>query len=293
MSESQTIPEAALEVIEADGRRRTLTISEVPFQIGRGAESGNHVQLADTRISRRAAAILFEDGAFRIEDRGQRHGVAVNGEKVEARVLRDGDVITFGVADTVQIIFRTGQAPEALPQLLTRLEQASSMEAGTRDIRQLSLLLEATALLQSHLPVEEVLGAMVDRAIAITEADTGLLLESDGKGGLRPLVARQRGGLSADPTSLTPSQTAVAQALQRRRSVVEEDLARASGFRDARSVVAQQLRSVVAIPLLSLQQAHSTDSTFLAPMGEMLGVLYLHSRRPATFSRLERQILDA
>ncbi|MDA2914838.1 hypothetical protein MYX77_12975, partial [Acidobacteriia bacterium AH_259_A11_L15] len=76
-------------------------------------------------------------------------------------------------------------------------------------------MLEATALLQSHLPLEDMLGAMVDRALAITQADRGSLLEFDAQAGLRPLVARQRSGRGLRAETFTPSQTAIAQALQR------------------------------------------------------------------------------
>ena len=55
-------------------------------------------------------------------------------------------------------------------------------DTGDHDLRHLSLLLEATTLLQSRMPYLEVLGAMVDRAIMITEADRGLLLASDADG---------------------------------------------------------------------------------------------------------------
>ncbi len=296
MGETTNLPEAMLEVVEADGRRRLAPITENPFHIGRGAESGNHLQLADTRISRSSAAIAYENGAFVLKERGQRHGITVNGEALTGdRRLNSGDTIILGTAEGVQIVFRSGQKmQEQLPQLLSKLEEASTLEGETKDIRKLSLLLEATAMLQSHLPMEVVLGAMVDHAIAITNGDRGVLYEMDPKGELRPLVARQKGKQSVAPESLTPSQTAITQALQKKRSVVEEDLGQSgSALREAKSVVAQNLRSMVAIPLVSLRQAASAESTILAMPMEVLGLLYLDSRRPATFSRLERQILEA
>ncbi len=295
MMDGQPIPEAALEVVEAESTRRVERVTESPFLIGRGAEAGNHLQLADRSISRRCAQLIYVDGVFRLEDRGQRQGVFVNGEKIDVRPLRDADVITFGQLDVVRLTFRAGPSQESLPQLLTRLGKAATMEeGGSRDLRQLSLLLEATALLQSHLPLEQVLGAMVDRAITITNAERAVLLEATPEADLRPLLARQQGGKSLPVGSMAPSQTALAQARQQRRSVVEEDIARADTvLRDARSVVAQQLRSVVAMPLHARAQARAGDATSGDTPGELLGVLYLDSRRPAAFSRLERQILDA
>lgn len=293
--EVQSIPEALLEVVEPDGRRRTVPLTRSPFLIGRGTEVGNDLPLADKRISRRAAAVTYAQGEFCVEDRGQRRGVFVNGEKVEeARPLRPGDLISFGASESTQLIFRRGPQRQSLPQLLSRLEQAGGLEPGTRDLRPLSLLLEATALLQSHLPLEEALAAMVDRAVTLTSADRGLLLEFEPTKGLRPLVARLAGGRAVPPESIPASQTALTQAVQKRHSVVEEDLAQASSsLGKATSVIEQKLRSVVAIPLQSLAPLRATDQTYVSTPGELLGVLYLDSRRPAAFSRVERQILNA
>ena len=218
--EAPAIPEAALEVVEPDGARRLVRVTHTPFSIGRGAEAGNDLPLTDRRISRHSALLVYADGAFRLQDRGQRHGLFVNGEKIQVRELRDGDIITCGGADSLQLIFRAGQLQESVPELLTRLERAVTMEPGARDLRQLSLLLEATALLQSPLSLEEVLGAMIDHAITITNADRGLLLEARGKGSLHPMLARKAGQQSLPAEGFDASQTAIAHAVDQQRSVV-------------------------------------------------------------------------
>src|SRR6201988_2119078 len=91
--------EAVLEVVSPDGARRFARITQTPFMIGRGAETGNHLQLSDRRISRNCAAVVIEGNHFYIEDRGQRRGLFVNREKVESRELKDGDSISFGLDD--------------------------------------------------------------------------------------------------------------------------------------------------------------------------------------------------
>lgn len=290
--ERPAIPEVALEVVDTVGPARLVRVTHSPFSIGRGAEAGNDLQLVDKRISRASALLVYADGAFRLEDRGQRHGLFVNGEKIQARELRDGDRITCGGPDSFQLIFRIGQLQ--LPELLTQLERASTMEPGPRDLRQLSLLLEITALLQSPLSFEEVLSAMLDRAIAITNADRGLLLEAHGKGSLRPMLARKAGGGSLPAEGFDASQTAIAQAVKQHSSVIEEDMSQAeAALREAHSVERLSLQSVIAIPLSSLSRLRSTEATFVGGSGDLLAVLYLDSRLPAAFSRLDRQILEA
>ena len=70
--------EAVLEVVSPDGARRYARITQTPFLIGRGAETGNHLQLSDRRISRNCAAIVIEANRYYLEDRGQRRGLFVN-----------------------------------------------------------------------------------------------------------------------------------------------------------------------------------------------------------------------
>jgi sigma-B regulation protein RsbU (phosphoserine phosphatase) len=289
--------EAVLEVVSPDGARRYVRITQAPFHIGRGAETGNHLQLSDRRISRNCAAIVMEANRFYLEDRGQRRGLYVNGEKIESRALEDADSITFGLEDSYEIIFRSSHSTgeESLPHLLTRIEHITSSEpASGGGLRKLNLLLEATTLLHSQLPLDSVLGTMLDHAVAVTDADRGLLLEADATGTLRVRLARRSGGLRLPPESLSPSQTAIQLALKKQSSVITEDLAQAEmDLQAAQSIVAQRLRAVVVIPLYAMSRANTDQSMINIKRGEFLGVLYLDSRRPAAFSKLDRQILDA
>ncbi len=295
-----TVPlagEAVLEVLSSDGARRYARITQSPFMIGRGAETGNHLQLSDRRISRNCAAVVIEANRFYIEDRGQRRGLFVNGEKVESRELQDGDSISFGLEDSYEIIFRSGKSSDAdsLPQLLTRMEHITSSEpTGGGGLFKLKRLLEATSLLHSQLPLDVVLGHMLDHAVSVTDADRGLLLEADASGALKVKLARRSGGNRLPPESLTPSQTAIQLSLRQQSPVITEDLAQADAdLQAAQSVVAQRLRAVVVIPLFAMSRASTQESMINIKRGDFLGVLYLDSRRPAAFSKLDRQILDA
>jgi sigma-B regulation protein RsbU (phosphoserine phosphatase) len=297
MPEAAPLPsEAVLEVVSPDGARRYARVTQTPFLIGRGAETGNDLQLTDRRISRNCAAIVTEANRFYIEDRGQRRGLFVNGEKVESRELADGDSLTFGLDDSYEIIFRASAASnsdDSIPHLLTRIEHITSSEPGG-GLRKLNLLLEATKLLHSQLPLDSVLGNMLDHAVSVTDADRGLLLEKDGTGTLKVRLARRSGGHRLPPESLSPSQTAIQLALKQHSPVITEDLAQADAdLQSAQSIVAQRLRAVVVIPLYAMLRASTTESAINIRRGDVIGVLYLDSRRPAAFSQLDRQILDA
>src|ERR1700682_2065085 len=288
--------EAVLEVVSPDGARRFARVTQTPFMIGRGAETGNHLQLSDRRISRNCAAVVIEANRYYVEDRGQRRGLFVNGEKIDSRELQDGDAITFGLDDSYEIIFRSakGADDDSIPLLLTRIEHITSSEHVGGGLRKLKLLLEATTLLHSQLPLDSVLGTMLDYAVSVTDADRGLLLETDAGGALKVKLARRSGGLRLSPQRLTPSQTAIQLALKQQSPVITEDLAQADvDLQAAQSIVAQRLRAVVVIPLYALSRAKTQESMVNIKRGEFLGVLYLDSRRPAAFSKLDRQILDA
>ncbi len=294
------VAETVLEVVSPDGARRYIRVTQSPFLIGRGAETGNHLQLSDRRISRNCAAIVVEANKRYIEDRGQRRGLFVNGEKVESRELLPGDVITFGLDDSYEIIYRstaTG-ADDSLPQLLTRIEHITASDqvqaSSGRSLAKLDQLLAATALLHSQLPLDEVLGMMLDHAVSVMDADRGVLLEADDKGALHVRLARRSGGLRLPPESLAPSQTAIQLAVRKQSAVITEDLAQAEmDLQAAQSIVAQRLRAVVVIPLYATARAKTDESMTSVKHGEFLGVLYLDSRRPAAFSKLDRQLLDA
>jgi len=301
MNDHSSQTEAVLEVIAPDSSRQQVALTLEPFNIGRGGEVDNVLQLDDGRISRRCATIVADGAGYRLQDRGNRSGVFVNGAKVLQHLLRDGDVITFGIDDSYQIVFHSAAAPVPPPppvsvaNLLTRIGSISDFTSttGSGGLNKLNLLLEATSLLHSQLPLDSVLGTMLDHAISVTHADRGLLLEPDASGALHVHQARSNKGENLAPETLNPSQTAINQAISKQSSVITEDLNLAGvDLKAAASVVIQGLRAVVAIPLYASSRS-TADTGAENERGQLLGLIYLDSRRRAAFSALDRQILDA
>ena len=301
MNDHSSQTEAVLEVIAPDSSRQQVALTLEPINIGRGGEVDNVLQLDDGRISRRCATIVADGAGYRLQDRGNRSGVFVNGAKVLQHLLRDGDVITFGIDDSYQIVFHSAAAPVPPPppvsvaNLLTRIGSISDFTSttGSGGLNKLNLLLEATSLLHSQLPLDSVLGTMLDHAISVTHADRGLLIEPDASGALRVHQARSNKGENLAPETLNPSQTAINQAISKQSSVITEDLNLAGvDLKAAASVVIQGLRAVVAIPLYASSRS-TADTGAENERGQLLGLIYLDSRRRAAFSALDRQILDA
>ena len=295
MPNDPTTHETVLEVVFPGHPPQYVPVTQSPFLIGRGSEAGNHLQIDDRRISRNCAALVAEEGGYRLEDRGHRQGIFVNGVKAARKALQNGDVIQFGIEDCCEIIFRSSAAENVIESMLTRLGNMPSL-TGTQPsggLSKLNLLLDDTSLLHSQLPLESVLAAMLDHTIAVTHADRGLLIEPGAADSFRVRLARGKDGEELAPESIAPSQTALSQAIDRQASVISEDLNLADvDLKSAKSVVVQRLRSIIAIPLFAMPRANSAESVVLK-RGQLLGILYLDSTRPAAFSDLDRQILDA
>ena len=286
--------ETILEVTRPESAPESVVVSRTPFLIGRGSDTGNHLVLDDPRISRRCAALEEVDGGYLLKDRGHRQGIWVNGRRIAQMMLMDGDAIEFGLENSPKIVFRRRTAEHYVENMLTRLGSLPTIETteGAGGLSKLNLLLEATSLLHSALPLESVLGTMLDHAMSVTNAERGLLLEADDDGVLTVRLARGSGGTALAAESIAPSQTALRQAVSKRAAAITDDLNLDDlNLKSAQSVVIQGLRAVVAIPLYAVAHANADGSEKVA--GQLLGALYLDSRRTTAFSNVDRQILDA
>jgi diguanylate cyclase (GGDEF)-like protein len=77
---------------ESTGEVRSLPRS--PSLVGRS--SGAQVHVAEPSVSREHARIVYEDGAYHIEDLGSLTGTEVAGQRVTRSRLHDGDLVQIG-----------------------------------------------------------------------------------------------------------------------------------------------------------------------------------------------------
>ena len=82
-----------LSVIYAGER---LTVNKDRFIIGRGKQSSD-LTIKDPNVSRQHAMIEFSSGQYYIVDMGSTNGVEFNGQRVQRKVINEGD--TFKVCD--------------------------------------------------------------------------------------------------------------------------------------------------------------------------------------------------
>ncbi len=79
-----------------DGADRGRVYERLPTPVTIGREEGNIVQLNDERISRYHIKIQEDGGKLVLTDLESTNGTRVNGEDVQLRILRFGDVIAVG-----------------------------------------------------------------------------------------------------------------------------------------------------------------------------------------------------
>lgn len=295
MTENSREHKTVLEVVWPSQESQSVTVTHSPFLIGRLGHAGNHLDIEDKHVSRRCAAIVAGRGGYRLEDRGNRMGVFLNGKKVTSHTLRNGDTITFGPACCCTVHFHSSAGTATVHGMLARMNGIHA-EAGTHPapgLRKLNLLLEATSLLHSHLPVDSVLDVMLDHAIAITKADRGLLLEADSSGALRARLARDCTGKSLPVECISPNQMVLDEALKQETGVVVGDAELHEADQgNGQKATHVHPHSFIATPLYALASEDGTESEALHH-GELLGAIYLDSRHPGAFSELVRHIFDA
>jgi len=284
------LPEAVLEVIDPllgrFGRRR-IRLDKSPFLIGRAPD--NDLLLLDHRISRRCGAIVFADGCFRFEDRGNKHGVFINDQRIDSHSLGDGDTISFGVADSYQLVFRLSAVS------FSQDEQVPVLASPDHRLGQVSLLLEATAFVHSQLPIQEVLAALVDRAVEVSGAARGALLQIQDEGKLQPVLARQNGArpLAIGDVRFTwEMESEVKAAIETRQSIFSASTAPEAAIEAGypTTELGHGLYSA-CVPLFTQSEMRDGGPGIESEQEQLLGVVYLDSPHDLRFPG--QRILDA
>jgi sigma-B regulation protein RsbU (phosphoserine phosphatase) len=281
---AELFPSASLMVVDPSGHRTRMEITPLPFNIGRQAD--NHLILRDSRASRLHARIVREGSELLIQDAGSRHGVFVNGKRVESQALHNSDRIEFGFPDSYHLIF--GMDGAELNRLMDQFgaHEKSGATGGApgagSHLAKLRAVLDVARTLQTGFSLQEVLTSVVDAALAVTGAERGfLLLRKDGD--LETRVARNRHGATLAASDLRVPRRVIKRALEQRRDLLSMnfDPQGTGEFRPERSVADLELRSVVSVPLVRISSVRGDATNVISTTEETAGVLYMDSRMTA------------
>lgn len=90
------IPMVGITLRVLDGADRGRVFNELAAPITIGREEGNTIQLNDERVSRFHLKIQEDNDRLVLTDLESTNGTKVNGEDIQLRILRHGDMITVG-----------------------------------------------------------------------------------------------------------------------------------------------------------------------------------------------------
>ena len=281
---------ALLIVINPSGNRSRVPVQPLPFLIGRSAD--NNLVLRDNRISRSHARILTDGPEYLIEDLKSRHGVWVNGERLERHVLRNSDRIEFGFPDSYKLTFNSDD--QQLDRIIDQIAPSQVSGAVTSNLGKLKALVEVARALQSSLSTEDVLTSVVDAALVVTGAERGFLMLRRGRE-LDMAVARDRRGTPLAKDDLRVPMSVISRALHHRRELLSMsfDPREQQDIRPESTIANLELRSVVCVPLIRVRTGNSQETSVLSAANETVGLLYLDSRDvTADLSHGNRELLQ-
>lgn len=115
-----------LRVLDGADRGRSFANIDPPITIGR--EEGNVIQLNDERVSRFHAKIQLDHEQLVMTDLDSTNGTRVNGEDIQLRNLRFGDVIQIG--RTVMVFGSRDQIAARLKDLCNGGRKAAQRKRG-------------------------------------------------------------------------------------------------------------------------------------------------------------------
>jgi sigma-B regulation protein RsbU (phosphoserine phosphatase) len=252
-----------LQILSPDGKSRVMKLEGDRITLGRSSAA----ELCfpdDTGLSRQHLAFEREGEGWFLHDLNSKNGTILNGAKLAARAaLTSGDRVTAGhlimVYDGVTahvskpvVIFDPGDGdPDATTgcsTVITNLEgviapdknQSSGIAAA-----QVSALIRAGNELANHRPLPELFRFILDLAIQAVKADRGVLLTlEDGE-----LVVRANKGEGFRISSAVRDRV-----LNSGASVLVRDTSIDDAFKERRSIVEQNIRTLMAVPLQTRDQ---------------------------------------
>jgi serine phosphatase RsbU (regulator of sigma subunit) len=213
--------------------------------------------------------ITCEGGSYYIADQGSRSGTFVNEESALPKKLESGDRITFG-ARGIELVFQFGSPTKLTESLLHDL----SASKDVTDLGKLTLFLQGARALNSIRTVEDVFVTLLDYALQLTGAERGFVYVKDAEGAPMFSCGRDSRGLVLREQT-TISRSVLKDAFTAGTDFVVGDTTDMSMMAARLSIVANDLRTVIAIPLrtTTMNEPGAQENK-----QQIYGVLYLDSR---------------
>ena len=259
--------------------QRSLPLIHSPFTVGRKVDKD--LVIADPRVSRDHAQIVYEAGVYWVIDQGSKHGTFVNGEKIERHKLDRNDLLEFGARGGTYVIFNPLHAGSNTAREFLSQISGLNISTDTTDLEKLTMFLEAARKLNTTGVLDEILVTLVETTLKLTRAERGYVFLKAEDGSLH-LAA----GCNSKGERLTNDQTfsnsILQDALHSASEFLVTDTSQSLDLAGRHSIVAYDLRTVICIPLR--KYAVQTIRTKQEPSepanagSEIIGALYVDSR---------------
>ncbi len=248
-----------------DGKTRTLLLDRDRYTLGRS--SANELCYSeDAGLSRQHMVLEKTGDSWTVRDLNSKNGTFVNGVRIDAvHPMGPNDRITAGhlsiefaekitpAANTV-IFVDAGAAAAASTTVATSLEGLLSDEKEIEGGRQMRALISAGRELAGNMPLGDLFNLIMDLSIDAVGAARGVLMTVEGE----ELVVRAARGEGFRISRMVRDRV-----IKEKTSLLVRDARLDQAFAERMSIVQQQIRSMLAVPL-------QTDD-------RVIGLIYLDS----------------
>ena len=266
---------AVVRFVTLDGQDEREHVLGLNTQVGRHTD--NDVQLLDPEVSKIHLTIERRIEGFVLRDLESANGTLVNEESVSEVVLKNGDVIAVGNSI---LIFRFGAyaTPESSSRnvlavfsdksestMVTLTPEGEQTQSGATNIFALPMQefmshepkddsdverLKVAFEFAGKVGLESDLGRLgeqiLDRILDILDADTAVIMLADEEGGLVALSSRT----NSERDEVHIPRAIVEQVVTTRTALLVKDALEDDALRQSHTVVGQQIRSAICVPLL-------------------------------------------
>ena len=253
-----------LQILSPDGNSRLFPLDGERVSIGRSS-AAELCYPDDNGLSRQHLALERDGDGWALRDLGSKNGTMLNGTRITARTpLKSGDRITAGhliivydgsasKATKPVVVFDTkdeSEEPTGSGTVITQLEGViksgdTSGDGQTLASTHVSALVRAGNELAGHRPLPELFRFILDLAIQTVKADRGVLMTlEDGE-----LIVRANQGQGFHISTAVRDRV-----LDSGLSVLVRDTSIDDAFRERRSIVEQNIRTLMAVPLQTRDQ---------------------------------------
>jgi adenylate cyclase len=282
----------------ADGKVGEFPLAE---KTSLGRHPNNTLRLVDREVSKEHCVIMKEGSVFEINDLNSSNGTFVNGRKIKKLRLRDGDEIALGNS---RLVFHSGDGmasgnttnsagvtvvanAQSMPAFLATVAQMESAEFRPadklndldtlrQDYEKLRIANEFHRLVGMERDLKSLLDKILKVAFQLLAADNAVIFLTTEEGTLEPQAVLRR--KQNDNAEVVVSDTVLKRVVETRSAVLTADAILDSRFSSSESIVAQGIRSAMAVPLLS--------------KGKLHGVLFCDTReRTNAFSEKDLKVL--